>query len=154
MEIRAADARVRGLVGFLADGAARAECVTERSFLRSLAGGCRVPVGVECSSDGGVVSLKGRVWSTDGEAEFCAEESGGLGDAAKIGERVAAAVKAQAGASAPSNCEPAILHLPDSRCAGRCLGARRRGVGCRAAPLGQGQLNVIRRTNLFASLAA
>ena len=109
---------------------------------------------VECSSDGGVVSLKGRVWSSDGEAEFCAEESGGLGDAAKIGERVAAAVKAQAGASAPSNCEPAILHLPDSRCAGRCLGARRRGVGCRADPLGQGQLNVIRRTNLFASLAA
>ena len=142
LEIRAADARVRGLVGFLDDGAARAECVAERSFLRSLAGGCRVPVGVECSSEGGVVSLKGRVWSTDGEAEFCAEESGGLGDAAKIGERVAAAVKAQAGASAAGQLR---RHPPptDLRCAGRCLGARRRGVGCGADPLGQSQLNVI-----------
>ena len=109
LEIREADERVQGLVGFLDDAVARAECVAERSFLRSLAGGCRVPVGVACSSatgDGGEVTLtlKGRVWATDGSVEYSAEEAGSAGDAAKLGESVAAAVKAAAGACAVLCC--------------------------------------------------
>ena len=74
LEIREGDERIRGLVSFLDDVNARAECVAERSFLRSLAGGCRVPVGVHCVSStdpaGAVtVTLKGRVWATDGSVE-------------------------------------------------------------------------------------
>ena len=105
LEIREADERVQGLVGFLDDAGARAECVAERSFLRSLAGGCRVPVGVACSSvtgDGGevTVTLKGRVWATDGSVEYSAALAGSAAGAAKLGEDVAAAVKAAAGACA------------------------------------------------------
>lgn len=105
LEIREGDQRIRGLVNFLDDVRARAECVAERSFLRSLAGGCRVPVGVHCVSSadpasGAVtVTLKGRVWATDGSVEYAADASGSSADAASIGETAAAAVKTQAGAS-------------------------------------------------------
>jgi hydroxymethylbilane synthase len=105
LEIREGDERIRGLVSFLDDVHARAECVAERSFLRSLAGGCRVPVGVHCVSStdpasGAVtVTLKGRVWATDGSVEYSADASGTPADATTIGETVATAVKAQAGAT-------------------------------------------------------
>ena len=105
LEIREGDQRTRELVNFLDDVSARAECVAERSFLRSLAGGCRVPVGVHCVSSadpasGAVtITFKGRVWATDGSVEYTADASGSSADAAKIGETAAAAVKTQAGAS-------------------------------------------------------
>ena len=100
------------MVGFLDDATARAECIAERSFLRSLAGGCRVPVGVHCTSavgEGGevTVTLKGRVWSTDGAVEFLGAKAGIAADAAALGEGVAAAVKEAAGECCPVRTLPA-----------------------------------------------
>lgn len=119
LEIREADERIKGLVGFLDDAAARAECLAERSFLRSLAGGCRVPVGVQCVSDGkGSITLTGRVWATDGSVEYSADATGSQSEAVQVGERVAAAVKEQAGTPSPPPSPPPLppTHTPLFTC--------------------------------------
>merc|ERR1712093_444160 len=85
LEIRTQDERVAGLISFLDDASARAECLAERPFLRSLAGGCRVPVGVRCTSEDTQITLMGHVWSADGEAEFMADATGSAADAASLG---------------------------------------------------------------------
>ena len=73
LEIREDDAHTESLVACLHHSVAAMECEAERAFLRRLAGGCRVPVGVDCCCSGGTLSLSGAVLATDGQAEFRAQ---------------------------------------------------------------------------------
>ena len=98
LEIRENDTRVAELLRCLNDESAREECEAERSFLRALAGGCRVPVGVSCVSapETGHLALQGWVWSTDGAAEFSASGECAAGGAVHLGTRLAVEVQTSA----------------------------------------------------------
>lgn len=70
-----------------------AACTTaERALLRSLEGGCQVPIGAlaQASADDRVVTLRGLVADLDGTTVLRAEESGPMDEAREIGVRLAA----------------------------------------------------------------
>jgi hydroxymethylbilane synthase len=73
LEIREGDAHTEALVACLHHPVAASECEAERSFLRTLSGGCRVPVGVDCRTYDGKLTLSGVVLASDGQAEFRAQ---------------------------------------------------------------------------------
>ncbi|XP_065185154.1 porphobilinogen deaminase-like [Sycon ciliatum] len=90
IEVRQADTTVLPLVEALMDRTTLLECLAERSFLKTLGGGCSVPIGVSCqvaSHGNGKESLTmtGTVFSLDGSrsvadtrtAEWSAESGGG-----------------------------------------------------------------------------
>ncbi len=66
VEIRAGDERVRGLLGPLRDARTGLACLAERSLLRTLEGGCSVPIGVETEWVGGMGGGRG---DEEGEEE-------------------------------------------------------------------------------------
>ena len=65
------------------------EVETERAFLGRLEGGCQVPVGARAVADGDRVSLAGMVAEPSGRRIFRGDISGGRGDAASMGIRLA-----------------------------------------------------------------
>lgn len=67
VEIREGDERVKTLIDRLNHTPTRWACMAERSLMRTLEGGCSVPIGVESAwSDGGKLELRGIVVSIDG----------------------------------------------------------------------------------------
>jgi len=66
VQIRADDAQTRRAVDAIDDATARATTNAERAFLAALGGGCRVPIGALCRSEGGALSLMGWVSDPDG----------------------------------------------------------------------------------------
>ncbi|UNI19455.1 Hydroxymethylbilane synthase [Purpureocillium takamizusanense] len=98
VECRAGDDRVLNMLRALEDPDTALACATERSLMRTLEGGCSVPIGVETSwVDGGGASkkllrLRATVVSADGKQGVDAEvmEAVGSIDAAEeLGKRVA-----------------------------------------------------------------
>ncbi len=73
VEIRAGDERVRGLLGPLRDARTGLACLAERSLLRTLEGGCSVPIGVETEWVGGMGGGRG---DEEGEGVGEGEEEG------------------------------------------------------------------------------
>lgn len=61
--------------------------LAERAMLRTLEGGCRVPVGALGRTESGIVRLRGVVASVDGALLYRAEAEGGEPD--EVGERLA-----------------------------------------------------------------
>lgn len=61
--------------------------LAERAMLRTLEGGCRVPVGVKSAVEGGVVRIEGLVISPDGALVYRAEAEGE--EPEEVGERLA-----------------------------------------------------------------
>ena len=86
IEIRAGDARMSEVVGFLDDPATRFAVTAERTALAALGGGCQVPIGVYCrpAADGGFEIL-GAVADPDGDRVLRSvafgEQAGDLGRA-------------------------------------------------------------------------
>ena len=66
VEARSDDDRTNGLLLPLNDMATLVCCVAERSLLRTLEGGCSVPVAVQSSAGEGKLCLHGAVFSLDG----------------------------------------------------------------------------------------
>jgi hydroxymethylbilane synthase len=94
-----------------------AACTTaERALLRSLEGGCQVPIGALGRVDGDRLVLDGLVADTDGTTILRVQESGPVDDAAAIGRRAADALlereagevlaAVRAGAAAPEPAAP------------------------------------------------
>ena len=50
-------------------------CLAEREFMRTLQGGCSVPIGVSSSLKGGSLELKGCVTSVDGKEQIVSQQS-------------------------------------------------------------------------------
>jgi hydroxymethylbilane synthase len=67
IEIRAHDARMSDVVGFLDDAATRFAVTAERVSLAALGGGCQVPIGVHCrATAGGMFEILGVVADPEG----------------------------------------------------------------------------------------
>jgi len=90
LEFRAADERVRGLVGAVDDPASRKAVVAERAMVCRLGAGCRTPLGVLGTVDGaGRLALEAYLVSADGRASLRERAEGSAADAAAIGVRLA-----------------------------------------------------------------
>jgi hydroxymethylbilane synthase len=65
-------------------------CITaERSFLRTLEGGCQVPIGAHAQHHDGSLTLEGFVGSLDGRQAFRDRISGDVADAEELGRQLA-----------------------------------------------------------------
>jgi hydroxymethylbilane synthase len=89
VEIRDADADVRDVVKTL-DHMTTRVCVTaERAFLRTLEGGCQVPIGAHVTARDGTLTLQGFVGSLDGSRSLRDEITGSDLNAAALGKELA-----------------------------------------------------------------
>ena len=95
IEIRAGDDDVRSALAFLDDKAARSETECERALLKTLGGGCQVPVGASAKFSGNTLHLEAVVASPDGKTIL--RETGDGKDAVSLGERVGGRLLQQGG---------------------------------------------------------
>ncbi len=67
IECREGDQEILAIIKVLEDGPTRDRCYAERAFLRTLEGGCQVPIGVNTNIEGDTLTLTGMVASLDGQ---------------------------------------------------------------------------------------
>lgn len=89
VETRADDTATNALVEKLDDAAARVAATTERAFLRTLQGGCQVPIAGHATLDGDRVSLRGLVASLDGTTVIEERAEGAASAGATMGTELA-----------------------------------------------------------------
>ncbi|ODV91648.1 hypothetical protein CANCADRAFT_30011, partial [Tortispora caseinolytica NRRL Y-17796] len=69
IEIRKNDKNILSLLEPLVDIPTTYECIAERSLMRTLEGGCSIPIGVNCSYNNGMLTMKSTVTSVNGEEQ-------------------------------------------------------------------------------------
>ena len=89
VEMRERDAELKEILAMLDDEETRLCVTAERAFLRTLEGGCQVPIGANAVLDGGEIHLTGMVGSLNGETNWREKISGEKVEAALLGERLA-----------------------------------------------------------------
>ena len=89
LECRAEDGATRDLLLHLDDAATRQAVLAERAFLRTMGGGCQVPMGAAAAVAGMTLSLRAAVLKPDGTVRLEASLTGPAADAESLGERVA-----------------------------------------------------------------
>jgi hydroxymethylbilane synthase len=87
IECRAGDEAIHAILQPLEDAATRKAVTAERRCLSALGGGCLVPIGAYCHSDGAELSLRAVVASVDGRQMITAERR--HTDAEMLGEQLA-----------------------------------------------------------------
>ena len=85
IECRQGDARVLEVIKALEHEPTRHRCDAERALLRSLEGGCQVPIGVNTEVEGDALTLTGMVASLDGQRLIKDTLKGNTKDAEQIG---------------------------------------------------------------------
>jgi len=95
IECRADDERVLGWIRLLEHRPTALRCRAERAFLRSLEGGCQVPIGVNSRLEGEALLLTGMVASLDGQRLIRDEARGDQADPEAIGLALAESLRAQ-----------------------------------------------------------
>jgi hydroxymethylbilane synthase len=90
IETRADDAETNALISRLDDPRTRAAVLAERALLRSLGGGCQVPIAAHATVEGERLSLGGLVATLDGAEVLRDSIEGDAADAAGLGEELAA----------------------------------------------------------------
>jgi hydroxymethylbilane synthase len=90
VETRADDAETNALVARLDDPRTRAAVTAERALLRSLGGGCQVPIAAHATVEGGRLKLDGLVAALDGSRVLRESLEGDAGEAERAGEGLAA----------------------------------------------------------------
>ena len=95
IECRVADPEVSTLIKVLEHRPTALRCLAERSFLRSLEGGCQVPIGVNSSFENGNLHLTGMVASLDGLRLIRDQASGPESDPESIGIALAEKLRSQ-----------------------------------------------------------
>ncbi|WP_224092926.1 hydroxymethylbilane synthase [Nostoc sp. MS1] len=95
IECRADDAELISLLKAIEHPETRDRCLAERSFLRSLEGGCQVPIGVNTEINGDELTLTGVVASVDGQNIVKDTISGAASDAEAIGKQLAERLREQ-----------------------------------------------------------
>ena len=106
VETRADDERTVGLVKRLGHEPTRAACAAERAFLRSLGGGCQVPIAAHAVIRDGALHLAGLVAAPSGEKIIRDSSAGDASEAEAIGEELAARLRSR-GADALLAATPA-----------------------------------------------
>jgi hydroxymethylbilane synthase len=89
LECRADDATTRALLLPLDDPPTHQSVLAERAFLRTLGGGCLVPVGAAALIRDDLLTLRGAVLPPDGSARVAGVEEGRSDQAEAIGGRLA-----------------------------------------------------------------
>jgi hydroxymethylbilane synthase len=89
VEVRGNDEKAASVVKTIDDSTAAAALTAERAVVTRLGGGCQMPIGAYAEEAGGALVLTAIVISVDGSRTAFAEASGPLGDAARLGDRVA-----------------------------------------------------------------
>jgi hydroxymethylbilane synthase len=92
IETRANDAETRRLVASLDDADSRVCVTAERALLRTLHGGCQIPLGALAVLRGGELHLEAGVFSVSGTECVRTSENGPPEDAEEIGIRLAEAL--------------------------------------------------------------
>ncbi|MCY7345941.1 MAG: hydroxymethylbilane synthase [Pyrinomonadaceae bacterium] len=89
VELREDDADLKAFLGVLNDAETEVCVNAERSFLRTLEGGCQVPIGANAVLSGDEIYLEGMVGNLNGSVNWREKISGAKGDAEDLGERLA-----------------------------------------------------------------
>ena len=95
VEARADDAETLNAVRVLDHAESRACVDAERSFLRALEGGCRVPIAAYASVRQGIITLQGAVIATDGTSALRAQLDGPARNPVALGTHLAEQLTAQ-----------------------------------------------------------
>jgi len=95
IECAAENKAVLAAVDALTDPDTRDCCLAERALLRSLEGGCQVPIGVSSQIQGETVHLTGMVASLDGKSVIRDQASGSRTDPEQVGLTLAEQLKSQ-----------------------------------------------------------
>ena len=95
VETRADDRDTLHAVEALEDPMSRACVEAERSFLRALGGGCRVPIAAYASAKDGMLKLEGAVIAPDGRDERRGKLTGAMTEPVALGERLAKHLEGQ-----------------------------------------------------------
>ena len=90
LQIRKTDIELAKTFAALNDATTAAEVTAERSFLRSLGGGCRLPIAALGKLEGQRLSLEGMFAAPDGSAMIREKIQGVREDAETLGERLEA----------------------------------------------------------------
>jgi len=89
LQIRKTDVELAKVCTALNDATSAAEVTAERSFLRALGGGCRLPIAALGKLEGQRLSLEGMVAAPDGSSMIREKISGSREDAGELGEKLA-----------------------------------------------------------------
>ncbi|QLE58949.1 hydroxymethylbilane synthase [Nostoc sp. TCL26-01] len=95
IECRADDIELISILKAIEHPQTRDRCLAERSFLRSLEGGCQVPIGVNTEINGNELTLTGVVASVDGQNLVKDTIVGHVNDAEAIGIQLAQRLREQ-----------------------------------------------------------
>ncbi|MDP2960496.1 MAG: hydroxymethylbilane synthase, partial [candidate division Zixibacteria bacterium] len=89
VEIREGDGEIKKMTSFLNHSSTFTAVTCERSFLRTLEGGCQVPIGALAQVQEDKISHEGMIASLDGKTLFREKISGKTEEAEKLGEALA-----------------------------------------------------------------
>ena len=89
IEIRADDNVVNGIISTMNDSDARDAVLAERGFLKTLEGGCQVPIAAHATLEGDRLFLQGLVASLDGKQVIEDSIAGSRSEAAILGQTLA-----------------------------------------------------------------
>ncbi|MGJ5627765.1 hydroxymethylbilane synthase [Nostoc sp. CALU 1950] len=95
IECRADDSELLSLLKAIEHPETRDRCLAERSFLRSLEGGCQVPIGVNTEISGDNLTLTGIVASVDGQKLVKDTVTGIANNAEALGTELAELLRQQ-----------------------------------------------------------
>jgi len=89
IECRDGDTEILDAIALLAHQSTTQRCLAERAFLRTLEGGCQIPIGVNTSIEGDRLTLTGMVASLDGQRLIQDKISGATSEAEQLGIQLA-----------------------------------------------------------------
>ncbi|MBD2105268.1 hydroxymethylbilane synthase [Leptolyngbya sp. FACHB-261] len=95
IECRSGDSEVLSVIRAIEHLPTTRRCLAERAFLRSLEGGCQVPIGVNTVLEGDSLILTGVVASLDGKTVVKDQVSGPAEDPETLGNTLAARLREQ-----------------------------------------------------------
>ncbi|NRB07890.1 MAG: hydroxymethylbilane synthase [Richelia sp.] len=95
IECRGDDTELISLLKAIEHPETRDRCLAERAFLRTLEGGCQVPIGVNTEISGNTLTLTGIVSSVDGKRLVKDTVSGTTQDAEQLGNQLAEILRQQ-----------------------------------------------------------
>ncbi len=95
IECRAGDEDILTLLKGLEHQPTAQRCLAERSFLRTLEGGCQVPIGVHTTIDNEQLTLVGMVASLDGQTLIKDSVIGAVTEAEALGNKLAEMLRQQ-----------------------------------------------------------
>ena len=89
LQIRKADVDLSKICASLNDAITAAEVAAERSFLRALGGGCRLPIAALGKLDGQMLTLEGMLAAPNGSTMIREKIGGTIKDAEEMGKKLA-----------------------------------------------------------------